>query len=123
MQTTWGGIAADELKKLLVREAGSIRSSIGSLLLRDYLNRLELAIYCCLIALQCCTLRFELLLLDSNQIELLVHRLVEVSDEVMELLHTKQSRYQILLFTCALRCDSRKVIYAVFLNEAESIGL
>jgi len=35
MQTTWSGIATDEFKKLLVREIGSIRSSIGSLLLRD----------------------------------------------------------------------------------------
>jgi hypothetical protein len=41
----------------------------------------------------------------------------------MELFHTEQRRDQVFFLASSLRCNTRKVINAILLNKAKSVGL
>ncbi|MNR01107.1 hypothetical protein D3C85_1169030 [compost metagenome] len=44
-------------------------------------------------------------------------------NEIIELIHTEESSYQLGFLTCRLRSYARECVYSILFDEAESIGV
>ncbi|MNL16852.1 hypothetical protein D3C87_1379100 [compost metagenome] len=44
-------------------------------------------------------------------------------NEIIELIHTEESSYQLGFLTCRLRSYARECVYSILLDEAEAVGV